>query len=108
MNMEDKHSEVCHNVCISPDIIRVNKSRFMRWNEHEASIGGGGGAYKTVVGKPQGKSLRVRPRNKREDNIKMILKKQGVRGVDWIHVLVTKYSGQWWDDVSTIMNLRVA
>jgi hypothetical protein len=41
-------------------------------------------AYKILVGKPEGKRLLGRPRCRREDNIKMDLRKIGFGGVDWI------------------------
>jgi len=39
-----------------------------------------------LVGKPEGKRPRVRPRRRWEDNIRMDLREIGREGVDWINV----------------------
>jgi hypothetical protein len=44
------------------------------------------GAYKALVGKPEGRRPHGRPRRRWEDNIKMDLRKVGCGGVDWIDV----------------------
>jgi hypothetical protein len=50
------HNEELRNLCASPSIIRVIKSRKMRWNEHVAHVGGMRNACKTLVRKPERKS----------------------------------------------------
>jgi hypothetical protein len=55
--------------------------------------------------KSEGKRPRARPRFRREDNIKVNLKKTGWKSVDWIHLAQDR--NQWWDLVNTVMNLRV-
>jgi hypothetical protein len=57
---------------IMNNIFRVIKSRRMRWAEHVARMGEGRGAYRVLVGRPEG-----RPRRKWEDNIKMDLQEVG-------------------------------
>ena len=42
------------------------------------------GAYRVLVGKPEGKSPLGRPRRRWEDNIKMDLQEVGGGGMDWI------------------------
>jgi hypothetical protein len=49
------HNEELHNVNSSPSIIRMIKSRMMRWAGHVARMGEKRNAYKIVVGKPEGK-----------------------------------------------------
>jgi hypothetical protein len=49
------HNEELHNLYISPSIIRVIKHRRMRWPGHVAQMGEEE-AYRTLVGKPEGKS----------------------------------------------------
>jgi hypothetical protein len=47
------HNEELHNLYSSPNIIRVIKSRRMRWAEHEARMGEKRNAYRILVGKPE-------------------------------------------------------
>ena len=42
------------------------------------------GAYRVLVGKPEGKRPLGRPRRRWEDNNKMGLEEAGCRGMDWI------------------------
>jgi hypothetical protein len=49
------HNEELHNLCSSPDIIRMIKSRRMRWAGHVARRGEKRNAYRILVGKPVGK-----------------------------------------------------
>ena len=44
-----------------PNIVRVIKSRRMRWARHVARIGVRRGVYEVLVGKPEGKSRLVDP-----------------------------------------------
>jgi hypothetical protein len=57
----------------SLSIVRVIKSRRMRWAGHVACMGEGKGVYMVLVGRPEGKRPLGRPRHKWEDNIKMDL-----------------------------------
>ena len=73
----------------SPYIIRVIKSRRMRWEGRVAYIGKKRGAYRILVGKPEGKRPLIRPRRRWEENTKMVL--QEVRwgawtGLIWIRI----------------------
>jgi hypothetical protein len=54
----------------SPTIVRVIKSRRIRWAGHVARMVEGTGAYRVLVGKPEGKRPLERPRLRWEDNIK--------------------------------------
>ena len=56
-----------------PNIVRVVKSRRMRWAGHMAHMGEDRGVHRVLVGKPEGKRPLGRPRCKWEDNIKMDL-----------------------------------
>ena len=62
------------------------------------------GAYRAVVGKPEGKRPLGRPRCRWEDNIKMGLREIG-RGIEWINVAQVR--DRWRALVNTVMNLRV-
>jgi hypothetical protein len=56
------HDEELHNLYGSPSIIRMIKSRRMRWTGHVARMGEKRNAYRILVGKPQGKRSLGRPR----------------------------------------------
>jgi hypothetical protein len=45
------HNEELHNLCDSPNIVRVIKSRMVRWAGHVAHVGEMINAYKILVGK---------------------------------------------------------
>jgi hypothetical protein len=50
--------------CDSPSIIRIIKSRRMRWTGHVARIGEKRSAYRILEGKPEGKKPLRRPRRR--------------------------------------------
>jgi hypothetical protein len=77
------HNEELHNLCCSPSIIRIMKSRRMRWAGHVARMGERRSAYRIMVGKPEGKRPLRRPRRRWEDHIKMDLREIGWGGMDW-------------------------
>ena len=56
-----------------PNIVRVIKSRRMRWSLHVVRVGEKKDVYSVLVGKPDGKRPLGRPRRRWEDNIKMDL-----------------------------------
>jgi hypothetical protein len=77
------HNEELHNLYSSPSIIRMIKSRKMIWVGHVARMGAKRNAYRTLVGKPEGKRPLGRPRRTLVDNIKMDLReKMGRHGLD--------------------------
>jgi hypothetical protein len=61
----------------SPNIIRVIKSRRLRWAGRVARMGDRRGAYRALVGKPEGRRQLGKPRRRWEDNIKMDLREVG-------------------------------
>ena len=65
------HNEVLSDLYSLPNIVRVVKSRRMRWAGHMARMGEGRGVYRVLVGRPEGKRPLGRPRRRWEDNIKM-------------------------------------
>ena len=70
----------------SPNIVRVIKSRKIRWAGHVAHIGKRRGVNRVLVGKPEGKRPLRRSRRRWEDNIKMDLQEVGCGGMDWIEL----------------------
>jgi hypothetical protein len=62
----------------SSNIIWVIKSRKLRWTRHVARMGERRGAYRGLVGKPEGRRSLRRPRSRWEDNIKMDLREVGL------------------------------
>ena len=67
------HNEELSDLYYLPNIVRVVKSRRMRWAGHVARMGEGRGVYRVLVGKPEGERPLGRPRRRWEDNIKMDL-----------------------------------
>jgi hypothetical protein len=80
------HNEELHDLYSSPNIVRVIKSRRMRWMGHVAWIGDGRGVYRVLAGKPEGKRSLGRPRHRWEDNIKLDIQEVGCGGVDWMEL----------------------
>jgi hypothetical protein len=76
-----------HSLYSLPNIVRVIKSRRMRWAGHVARTGEGKGVYRFLVGRPEGKRPLGRPRRRWEDNIKMVLRETGIDGANWIQLV---------------------
>jgi hypothetical protein len=77
-----------HNVKLcdlysSSSIIRIIKSRRIRWVGHVVRMGDKRTAYTLLVGKPEGKGPLGRPRYRWIDNIEMNLVEIGWSGLDW-------------------------
>jgi hypothetical protein len=88
----------------SPNIIRVIKSRRMRWAGHVALMEEVRNAYNILVGKPEGRRPLGRPRCRWEDNIGMNLRETGLGDVDWIYLAQDR--DRWRALVNTVMRLR--
>jgi hypothetical protein len=58
------HNEELHNLYPSPSIIRIIKSRRMRWAGHVAWMGEKRNVYRLLAGKPEGKRRLGRPRRR--------------------------------------------
>jgi hypothetical protein len=99
------HNEELHNLYASPNIIRVIKSRRVKWAGHVARIGERRNACRILVGKPERKRPLGRPRRRWVDSIKIDLREIGWDGMDWIDLAQDR--DRWRAHVNTVMNLRV-
>jgi hypothetical protein len=99
--LHDKELRVVYS---TTNIIRVIKSRRIRWAGHVARIEQKRGAYRVSLGKPEGKRPLVRPRSRWRIILKLILQKWDWI-MDWIDLAQDRDS--WQVVVNTVMNLRV-
>jgi len=99
------HNEELNDLYSSPNIVRVIKSRRMRWAGHVARMGEERGAYRVLVGKPEGKRPLGRPRLRWVDNIRMDLQEVGCGYLDWIWLAQDRESCRI--ILSEVMNFRV-
>jgi hypothetical protein len=99
------HNEELCDLYSSPSIIRIIKSRRMRWAGHVARMGEKRNAYRFLVGKPEGKRPLGRPRRRWVDNIKMDLGEVGWGDVDWIGLGQDR--NRWRALVNSVLNFRV-
>jgi hypothetical protein len=80
------HNDELHSLYSSPNIVRVIKSRRMKWVGCVAHMGEGKSVYMVLVGMPKGKRPLGRPRHRRVDNIKLDLREIGINGANWIQL----------------------
>jgi hypothetical protein len=99
------HNEELHDLYSSPSIIRMVKSKRMRFVGHVARRSKEKNAYKLLVRKPEGKSLLGRPRLTWVCNIKMDLGEVGWDDVDWIGLAQDR--NRWRALVNSVLNLQV-
>jgi hypothetical protein len=91
------HNDELHGVYTSPNIVRVIK--------YVVCMAEGRGAYRVLVGRPEGKRPLVRPRCSWEDKTKMDLRDIGIHGANWIQLVQDRV--QWCAFVSIVMILQV-
>jgi hypothetical protein len=99
------HNDELHVLYSSPNIVRVIKSRRMRWAVHMAGMGDGRSVYRVFVERPEDKRRLERPRRRLEDNIIVDLREIGIDVANWTQL--NQYRVQWRAFVDTVMNLRV-
>jgi hypothetical protein len=99
------HNEELHNFYSGSSIIRMMKSRRMRWAGRVVRIGEKRNAYRILVGKTERKRPLERLKGTWVDNIKMDLREIGWGGMYWIDLAQDRY--QWRALVNTVMSLRV-
>jgi len=86
-------------------IVRVIKSRRMRWAGHAARMREEREVYRVLVGKPEGRRPLGRPKRRWVDNIRMDLQEVGCGYMNWIGLAQDR--DRWRNLVSAVMNLRV-
>jgi hypothetical protein len=89
------HNDELHCLYSSPNIVRVIKSRRMRWAGHVARMVEGRSVCRVLVARPEGK--RPLGRRRRRVTLRWTLVRQGSMG----------QTGFSWAFVNTVMNLRV-
>jgi hypothetical protein len=99
------HNEELRDLYSSPSIIRIIKSRRIRWADHVARMGEKRNAYRLLVGKPVRKRPLGRPRRRCVDIIRMDLGKVGWDDMDWIGLAQDR--NRWRALVNSVLNLRV-
>jgi hypothetical protein len=91
------HNEELKDLYPLPNIVRVVKSRRMRWAGHVARMGEGNVVHRVLVGKPEGRRPLGRPRRRWEDNIKMDLQEvEGGHGIGWNWLRIGTGCGHLW------------
>jgi hypothetical protein len=102
--MDKLHNKELRDLYSSPYIIRVIKSRRMRWTGHVARMGEKRNAYRLLVGRPEGKRPLERPRRRWVDNM-MDLGELEWGDVDWVGLAWDR--NRWRALVNSVLNLRV-
>jgi len=99
------HNEELNDLYCSSSIVRVIKSRRMRWAGHVARMGKGRSVYRILVGKPEGKDHWGDPSADGRIIIRWIFRKWDV-GV-WTKSSWLGIGTGWWALVNAVINLRV-
>ena len=92
-------------VCTVHLIIRVIKSRRLRWTGHVARMQEDKSAFKILTGKPTGKRYLGRPRHRWEDNITMDLENIVINAGNLVDSAQER--DYWSALVNVALNLRV-
>ena len=90
---------------LSPNIVRVIKSRRLRWADNVARKEEGRSLFKMLVGKPIGNWSLGSPRRRWEKNIRMDLEEIGISAGNWVDSAQDR--NYWRALVNAALNLRV-
>ena len=99
------NNEELHSLYRSPNIVRVIKSRRLRWAGHVTRMEEGRSAFKILTGKPTGKIPLGRHRRRWEDNIRMDLEEIGINAENWVDSAQDR--NYWRTLVNSALNLWV-
>ena len=88
----------------SPNIVRVIKSRRLRWAGHVARMEEGRSAFNVLTGLPTGKRPLGRPRHRWDGNIRMD-EEIGINAGNWVDSAQDR--NYWRALVNAALNLRV-
>jgi hypothetical protein len=98
-------NEELNDLYFLPNIVRVVKSRRMRWAGHVARMGENRVVHRVLVGKPERMNPLGRPRRRWEDNIKMDPHEVGASRGDWMEL--AQDMDRWRALVGTVRDFRV-
>ena len=90
---------------LPPNIVRVIKSRRLRWAGHVARMEQGRSAFKILIRKPTGKRPLGRPRRRWKDNIRINLEEKGINTGNWVDSAQDR--DYWRALVNETLNLQV-
>ena len=99
------HNEELNDLYSLRNIVRVVKSRRMRWAGQVARMGKNRGVHRVLVGKTEGKRPLGRQRRRWEDNIKLDLQEVGGGRGDWMELAQDRE--RWRAHVGTVRDFRV-
>ena len=99
------HNEELHSLYCAPNIVRVIKSRRLRWAGLLVRMEEGRSVFKILTGKPTGKIPLGRPRRRWEDSIRMDLEEIGINTGYWVDSAQDR--DYWRALVNAALNLRV-
>jgi hypothetical protein len=99
------HNDELNDLYSLPYIVRVVKSRRMRWAGHVARMVEDRGVHRVLVGKREGKRPLGGPRRRWEDNTKIDLQEVGRGRGDWMELAQDRDS--WRALVGTVRDFRV-
>jgi hypothetical protein len=80
------HNDELYRLYSSSNVVRVIKSRRMRWTGHVARMGEERGLYRVWAGRPEGRRPLERPSRRWEDNVKLDLSEKGIDGTNWLRI----------------------
>ena len=98
--------EKLHSLYRSANIVRVIKSRRLKWAGHETRMEEDRSAFKILTRTPTGKRPSGRPKRGWEGNIRMVLKEIGIIPRNWVEYYLDGHS--WRAFVNAALNLRVS
>jgi len=99
------HNEELNDLYSSPNIVRMIKSRRMRWAGHVTHMNEESGVYGALLGELEGWRPLGRSRHRWVDNSRMDLQEMGCGYMDWIGLAHDR--DRWQTLVSAVMNFRV-